>query len=508
MSKSATRRPSFGAALGITLVLCGWPGGLSAAGPGQRPHQRPNVVFILADDLGWSDTTLYGTTRFFETPNIERLARRGMTFRNAYAAYPVCSPTRASILSGQYPCRLGIVEANCQSEKAILEPSVNKHAPPWQKSTSVTGVTRLRTDYYTLGKAFHDAGYATGHFGKWHCGLEPYDPLHHGFDVDVPHAPFAHGPLGHYLAPWPILEKRCNFHGLPGENLEDRMAREAVAFLKAHKDHPFFLNYWAFSVHGEFEGKPHLVEKYRKKALAVGGPTPHPVYAAMVETLDDAVGTLLDALDELRLADNTIVVFFSDNGGAEEGGIKGERVRITSNSPLRGGKATIYEGGTREPLVVAWPGVTRPGSRSDALFDSVDFYPTLLELTGIPKRAGAAPDGVSQVPALREKGQPRDTAFCHVPVHANATLLVPSTSLRKGDWKLIRFWYEGPGGADRYELYDLKTDVGEAKNLAAAEPDRVRRLSALMDQCLKDTHALLPARNSRYDPRAVPPPVK
>ena len=487
----------------LAVLAPGWAGSAEAV-------RRPNVVFILADDLGWRDTSPYGST-FHETPNIDRLARRGMRFTNAYTANPLCSPTRASILTGLYPGRIGITAPVCHLPDERLEAALVPTARPDQRAVPQQSATRLKHEYITLAEALKEAGYATAHLGKWHLGREPYDARRQGFDLDVPNAPAAAGPGGGYLAPWQFI-KDPKFQGKPGEHIEDWLSQEAVKFLRAHKDRPFFLNYWAYSVHGPWTAKPELVAKYRKKADPKA-PQRNPVYAAMVHSLDDAVGRLLDALDELRLADNTIVVFFSDNGGIhwlddrmkEQFGLASPP---TSNAPLRGGKATLYEGGTRVPCLVAWPGKVKPGSRSEALLSSVDFYPTLLEMAGLNPKAGQRLDGVSQVPALLGQGVPRDTLYCFFPHYTPATGNVPGTWVHKGDWKLIRFHHDGEDQADRFELYNLKDDLGETKNLAATMPDRVKALNALIEQHLKDTGALVPVKNPRFDPQAKPPAGK
>ena len=466
------------------------------------PQARPNVVFILADDLGWSDTTLYGTTKFFETPNIERLAKRGMTFANAYAANPLCSPTRASIMTGLYPARVGITTPCCHEPEVRLEERMVAKAPPNQHALQMSSVSRLKTDYYTLGKAFQDAGYATGHFGKWHLGPEPYSPLQHGFDVDVPHwwGPTHAGP---YVAPWKF-PPQLNFTGQPGEHIEDRMGSEAIKFIKANKQHPFFLNYWAFSVHMPFGGKTNLITKYRAKADP-NDPQRCPVYGAMVQSLDENVGRLIDTLDALKLTDNTIIVFFSDNGGDMYDRVDG--IPPTSNAPLRGGKAMPYEGGTREPCVVVWPGKVKPGTRSDALLSSVDWYPTLLEMAGVQPKRKVKFDGVSQTPALLGTGVPRETVFCYFPHYMPAIGVSPTTWVRRGDWKLIRFFCDNPDQSDRFELYNLKDDIGEKKNLAAEQPERVKELDSLIDGFHKSTGALIPAKNPTFNPNAKMHPV-
>ena len=293
---------------------------------------KPNVVFILADDLGWADTTLYGHTKFYRTPNMERLAKRGMLFTRAYAASPLCSPTRSSIMTGLSPARTGITVPNCHLPQVVLQATPGTKAPASSKSIGPRPVTRLNTTYYTLAEALKDAGYATGHFGKWHLGPEPYSPLQQGFDTDVPHWP-GPGPAGSYVAPWKFKDFDAD-PGEPNQHIEDRMAKEALAFMTKHKDRPFFLNYWMFSVHAPFDAKKALIEKYRGRANP-NDPQRSPTYAAMVESMDDAVGTLLDALDRLGIAERTIIVFFSDNGGNMYDAVDG--TTPTSNAPLRGG---------------------------------------------------------------------------------------------------------------------------------------------------------------------------
>jgi arylsulfatase A-like enzyme len=332
--------------------------------------------------------------------------------------------------------------------------------------------------------------------------LDPYDPLHQGFDVDVP-GYWGPGPEGRYVAPWKFPEK-LKFQGQNGEHVEDRMAREAVTFMRQNKDRPFFLNYWAFSVHAPWDAKPEVIAKYAATSRRQD-PQHNPLYAAMVESLDDAVGTLIQEIDELGLADNTVIIFYSDNGGVNWAGAKNHAVvpqykdlDITSNAPLRGGKATLYEGGTRVPLIVVWPGVTRPATTCDALVQSVDFYPTLLEVLGLRPRPGQAFDGISIVPALKGNPLQRNRIFCHFPHYISATGAVPGSYVREGDWKLIRLFCDNPDQTDRFELYNLNDDLGETKNLAAEMPEKVRHLNRLIDGFLKESQALVPVANPAY----------
>ena len=390
----------------------------------QAAEKPLNVIFILADDLGWRDTTLYGTTKLYQTPNIERLAKCGITFTRAYANSPLCSPTRASILTGQTPARHGSIRPEHHKGEVRLKPTVEPSAKPGSKVLGIQTVNRLDTAFPTLGKMIKKGGYATGHFGKWHLGPEPYSPLEHGFDVDIPHTP-SPGPAGGYLAPWRFakdLQPQAK-----GEHIEDRMAEEATKWMNTlPKNEPFFMNYWQFSVHAPFEAKPELVGKY-KKLVDPNSRQKSPTYAAMVETCDDALGALLDAVDAAGIADRTIIVFTSDNGGNVHQKIKADGVPVTSNFPHIGGKAMIREGGVHVPCIVVWPGVTEPGSRSDEIIQTADFYPTLLENLGMGLPEDYAVDGINIMPA--------------------PDWLPPSISVHSGDWKLIRIFHGGENGA-------------------------------------------------------------
>jgi arylsulfatase A-like enzyme len=475
---------------------------LIAVGPAAAAPARPNVVFILADDLGWADTTLYGHTRFYQTPNLERLAARGMLFTRAYAASPLCSPTRSAILTGLSPARTGITTPGCHVEQVILTATIGKAAPPGQKAIQPVPPTRLKTEYRTLAETLKEAGYATGHFGKWHLGREPYSPLEQGFDVDVPHWP-GPGPAGSFVAPWKFPDFDPD---TPDEHIEDRMAREVSTFMETHRGGPFFLNYWMFSVHAPFDAKRALIEKHRAR-VDPADPQRSPTYAAMIESMDDAVGTLLDTLDRLEIADNTVVIFTSDNGGNMYNEIDG--TTPTSNAPLRGGKATLYEGGTRVPCVVAWPGLVAVGSRSDAVIQSEDFYPTLLDALAIAPADGQRFDGVSLVPALKGGALDREAVFQYFPHSPGVPdWLPPAVSVHRGDWKLIRLFHQGENGAHRHLLYHLEEDLGETRDLAAAEPDRVRTLDALIDGFLADTGAVLPIPNPAFDPAQYRPDLE
>ena len=498
----------------ITIVLLG-----ILASRGSAEPRKPNVLFILCDDLGAHDVGCFGST-YHQTPNIDRLATRGVKFTQAYAASPLCSPTRSSILAGVDPARSGITSPACHLPQVQLE----KRLTPGNANMKVLNadsLTRLKSEYFTLAETLHEAGYATAHFGKWHLGHnltanDHYEPKDQGFDIDFPHAPKAAGPGGGYLAPWkfipdpPIVGKR-------GEHIENRMSEEAAKYIREHKDTPFFVNYWAYSVHSPWNARADYIEQ-SKKTVDLKNPQHNPLYAAMVHSLDDGVGNLLKAIDDVGVSDNTIIVFFSDNGGwayppkaTDPEGFTDQPA--TSNLPQRSGKASLYDGGTREPCIIVWPGKVKPGSVNDALFQSTDFYPTLLSMCGLKPHADVKLDGFDQSGTLLGEASPRDRMFCHFP-HGSTNQAVqipgflPGTYVRKGDWKLIRFYADNDDGSDRFELYDLKNDLGESKNLAAEKPELVRELNDLISGFLKDTQAVVPVRNPNFGKVADAPKGK
>lgn len=498
---------------------------------------KPNVIFILCDDLGWRDVGCFGST-FHETPNIDRLASRGVRFTQAYAASPLCSPTRSSILTGLFPARIGITSPACHLPQVQLEKKL-QGSPANVRVLSANTLTRLKTEYVTLAETLREAGYATAHFGKWHLGHnlpandgDRYEPRDQGFEFDFPHTPKAAGPGGGYLAPWKFINDIA-INGKPGEHIEDRMSAEAAKYIREHKDKPFYLNYWAFSVHSPWNARQDYIEHFQTK-VDEKNPQHNPLYAAMVRSLDDGVGRLLAAVDEAGIADRTIFVFFSDNGGwayppkaTDPAGF--ESVPATSNLPLRSGKASLYEGGTREPCIVVWPGNVKAGTTNDSLLHSTDFHPTLLAMCNVSKfartwvdspttkpispdaLASAATtsttrakfDGVDQTGTLLGRGPSRDRVFCHFPHGSDAQAknipgFLPGTYVRKGDWKLIRFYGDNDDGSDRLELFNLKDDVGETQNLATQKPEIVRELNELITGFLRDTEAVVPIRNPNY----------
>ena len=485
------------------LAACG----LVATGYGaaREPSaaKQMNVVFILADDLGWSDTELYGNTELYNTPNILRLAELGCTFDRAYSNSPLCSPTRASFLTGQTPVRHGSTQPRHHTAKVALKAELAKRAKASEKALPVVTATRLNTNYPTIGKMMQQAGYATAHFGKWHLGAEPYSPLEHGFDIDIPHHP-GPGPGKSYVAPWSLKHIKENY---PGEHIEDRMSEEAIKWLNdVSGSKPFFMNYWMFSVHGPFNAKEELIRKYQGE-IDPASEQKSATYAAMVHSLDDAVGALLDEIERKGIADNTVIIFTSDNGGNIHSKLPADGGNPpTSNSPLRGGKASMCEGGVRVPCIVVWPGLTTPGSRSHEIIQTSDFYTTILKGQGIALPENHPVDGIDIRPALQGQKLKRDGIFtyfpCIVPV---PEWLPPSISVHAGKWKLVRVFHGGENGQHDYKLFDLSKDMREANNLAARMPDRVRTLDQMIEEYLIETGAVIPAPNPDFDPKLFNP---
>lgn len=443
---------------------------------------RPNVVLILADDLGWTDLACFGSD-LHETPALDQLARDGMKFTQNYSACTVCSPTRAALMTGKYPARLHVTDwipGQMPDNPKLL-------VPDWTKFLALEEVT--------IADVFKAAGYSTASIGKWHLGGAQYYPEKHGFEVNVAGTDKA-APSSYY-APWKI--PTLTPEGKEGEYLTDRLGDEAVNFIERSKDKPFFLYLPHFAVHLPLQGRTDLTEKYQKKIRA-GLNHQNAAYAAMTESLDTAVGRVRAKLAELKLTERTIVIFTSDNGG---------RVPTTSNLPLRVGKASAYEGGVRVPLIVYWPGVTRPGSFSAAPVITMDLFPSLVEMAGLPASAArTAVDGVSIAPLLRGGTMPtRDTLFWHYPHHQHYQLggAMPYGAIRAGDFKLIEFFNDM-----RVELYNLREDIGEKNDLAAAQPQKVADLRARLHAWRQEVGAQMPTPNPKHDPTRpeYTPPTK
>jgi arylsulfatase A-like enzyme len=407
----------------------------------------------------------------------------------------------------------------CHLPAVQLEKKLD-NSNPRMKVVNASSLTRLKPEYVTLAETFKEAGYTTAHFGKWHLGFnrkqnagDHFEPKDQGFDVDFPHTPQAAGPGAGYLAPWKFINDPP-LDAPKGTHIEDRMSQEAAQFIRTHKDKPFYIDYWAYSVHSPWNARPDYIKEFEAKADP-NNPQHTPLYAAMVKSLDDGVGNIVRAIDDAGIADRTVIVFFSDNGGwayppraSDPEGFTS--MPATSNAPYRSGKASIYEGGTREACIVVWPGKTKPNTTNDSLLQSIDWYPTLLTMAGLKPRAGVSIDGLDQTPALLGGEPVRDRLFCHFPHGSDEQAkeipgFLPSTSVRKGDWKLIRFFAANDDASDRLELYNLKDDVSETKNLAAEHPDVTRELNELISAFLKETDAVVPVRNAHYDPSAPRP---
>ena len=435
------------------------------------PAAAPNVVFILIDDLGWMDLACQGNP-LVETPHIDRLATQGMRFTNGYAAAPVCSPTRAAILTGKAPARLQITN-HIPDRPAFTPPDAVLQPAPMRD--------RLPLEEVTLAERLQAAGYATAFIGKWHLagrGDPEFYPEKQGFDLNVAGCGFGGPPT--FFDPYriPTLSDRRE-----GEYLPDRLADEAIEFVRGHQRDPFLLCLWNYAVHWPMEAPEELLEKYASRT----GPGLNDTrYGAMIEAMDRALGRLFDELDRLGLTDNTLVIFTSDNGGY--GG-------VADNRPLRQAKGYLYEGGIRVPLIVRWPDVVAPDATCDVPVVSMDFYPTILELAGLEREQDESPDGVSLMPVFKGAGElPRDAIFFHYPNYAWHRSNRLGSAVRAGRYKLIEYF---DGGSS--ELYDLSQDVGEQRNLAADMPAVVGQLKEKLAGWRAETGAAMPA--SAQSPR-------
>lgn len=499
--------------------------GLCLAASVAEPARRPNIIFFLVDDMGWMDTTVNGS-QYYETPNMERLAARSMLFTDAYATNPLCSPTRASIVTGKYPARLHITTPACHLPPLPPgTPEFAERAAPTQKVILPQSRRFLPPDEYTIAEVLRDAGYKTAHVGKWHLGLKPeHWPEAQGFDVSFHGAPDP-GPRS-YFSPYQFPAGTVT-DGPEGEYITVRATDEAIEFIGANKDGPFLLHMWHYAVHGPWGHKEEITKRFVGKKDPRGEQA-NPIMASMLWSVDESLGRIMDTLDELGIADNTIIIFFSDNGGNVHSNrdddpklaqIKpGHRrwpfvqdwrkyageLGPTNNAPLRGGKASIFEGGTRVPAMVCWPGVVQAGSRCSDVVSSVDWYPTMLAMTGVKPKADKILDGASLVPLLTQNGKvDRGAIFCHFP-HGFGKRSPAATYVRQGDWKLIRVYATSQFFPDDFMLYNLKDDIGETTNLAGEYPAKVKELDALITQHLRDTDAAVPIPNPAYNPKTEP----
>lgn len=448
---------------------------------------KPNFIFILIDDLGYSDLGCYGS-KFYRTPNLDRMAAQGMKFSAAYAAGPVCSPTRASILTGKYPARLHLTD---WLPGRPDRPDQRLARPPFRQE--------LPLEEVTLAEKLEAAGYITAHVGKWHLGGEGFEPQRQGFDINIA-GDYTGTPLS-YFAPFKGKGRDGKERLMPGlesakdgEYLTDRLTTEAERIIEANRDKPFFLYFAHYAVHTPLKAKADYVAKYPAVTNTPGQQT-NVIYAAMVESIDESVGRILKKLDELKLAEKTVVIFTSDNGGLATG--EGPNTPPTINAPLREGKGWLYEGGIRVPLLARWPGVIPPGSTNSTPVSSVDYLPTLLELAGVMASPDEVVDGVSLAPLFKQTGElPARPLFWHYPHYANQASK-PGGVIREGDFKLIEFYETG-----RVELFDLKQDFRENQNLVEdlAHAARVKSLRTKLDAWRSDTGAQMMKPNPAYHP--------
>jgi len=465
----------------ISVLVCN-----ACSSPQKKQSHAPNIVFILADDLGWADLPVYGN-KFNEAPHITKLADEGMKFDNAYAACPVCSPTRASIQSGQYPARVGIIDFITGHWRPYEEVIVPKNRTQYLPLKNVTFAEKLK-----------DAGYATGYFGKWHLGGGEHIPTNQGYDEQVVYHGGGFFGFGQKMIP-------------PTEFPEDKVLAEAltdlsISFIERNRDKPFLLFLSHFDVHVQLDAQQELIDKYLDKEKVDGYPS-NAVYAAMIENVDKSVGRIVAKLNELGLSENTIVIFFSDNGGLVSRFDKipllaKSKLHIyesdtlqyiaSSNAPLRGEKGTVYEGGIREPFIVKWPGKVASGSLNHSVITSVDFYPTFLELAGVPPDPNQILDGISLVDLITKNQENYDRPiFWHYPVYHHD---MPAGAIRKGNYKLIENLINGS-----LELYDLSDDIGETHNLAESMPEKVSELYGLLKAWQEEVQAEFPIPNPDFD---------
>ncbi len=466
------------------------------SGSERKDKAKPNFVFILADDLGYMDTGFNNPGTFYETPNLDRLASQGVRFTRAYAACPVSSPTRASILTGKYPARLHTTDYFGAPQPEALKKQADYDRPLYPSPY----LERLPLEEITIAEVLKEAGYRTFFAGKWHLGPEGFWPENQGFDINKG-GYTSGGPYGgnKYFSPYgnPRLED-----GPTGEHLCDRLATETVKFIKANQTGPFLAYLSFYSVHTPLMTRADLQEKYERKRLLAPADSwgregerkvrlvqNHAIYAGMVEAMDQAAGKVLDYLRESGLDQNTVVIFMSDNGG-----LSTSEGHPTSNVPLRAGKGWLYEGGIREPMLIRWPHVSKPGSVCNVPVISTDFFPTILEMAGLPLQPAMHPDGVSLVPLLAGKGAGKRLPagnrdlFWFYPHYGNQGG-EPGSAMLEGDYKFIEFFADG-----RQELYNLAIDTGESRNLADSLPDIRAKLAAKLHEWQKEVGAVFPER--------------
>jgi arylsulfatase A-like enzyme len=521
------------------ILACGILALLTCAGSAAG-QAKPNVIVFLVDDLGWSDVACYGSS-FYDTPNIDKLAEQGMRFTNAYATCHVCSPSRASIMTGKYPARLKLTDW-----------LTGRREFPFQRLANAEIHQALPLEETTLAEALKDYGYRTGQFGKWHLGEDDMGPLSQGFDVQIPNDWYKGWPKAGYHA----LFEMGGLKEQTGDYLTDNLTDKALEFIQQGKDGHFFLYLSLFSVHDPIQGRADLVRKYEKRRelltpdvmpyVLEGNPdaeeifTPdqleemiqknayrghkvlpnnlvkikqrqdNPQFAAMVECMDENLGRVMDQLDVLGLSDDTIIIFTSDNGGMAAANFgrpyrnihpaKTDAAYSTSNLPLRGAKGWMYEGGIRVPLIIKWPGKALAGSTSDEPVTGTDYYPTILEMIAVPPMPEQHMDGVSLVPVLESGGSlGRDAIYWHFPHYSNHGMQSPGAGIRSGKYKLLEYFENGT-----VQLFDLESDLEETTNLAKQRPEIVSRLLEKLHQWQDEVGAEMMGPNPGYDENAKP----
>ncbi|WP_167605184.1 sulfatase [Maribellus sediminis] len=449
----------------------------------------PNFVFILVDDLGWADVKCNYPESFYDTPNIDKLAKSGVRFAQAYAANPVCSPTRAAIMTGKHPNRVNITDwipGNDPKKRPLLGPQ---------------DADELALNEITIAEKLKEKGYKTGFIGKWHLGSEGFYPEDQGFDINIGGYHMGHPPGGYYS---PYKNPKLP-DGPEGEYLTDRLTNEGIKFITENKENSFFLYLAFYTVHTPIQAAKSSIEKYEAKREAMNiedvpfreegeGWTKmmqeDAPYASMVNAMDANVGRILAALKEQGLDENTWVIFTSDNGGLST---LYRPNAPTSNGPLRAGKGWCYEGGIRVPLIIAGPEVAEPGRSTETPAISMDYFTTILNLAEIEHEDN---DGENLLPILTNEGSlNRDELFWHYP-HYHGSAWTPGSAIRKGDWKLVLFYED-----DHVELYNLANDPGESTNIAEQNPEKVRELQKLLEARLSETNAQFPVPNHDYAPR-------
>lgn len=449
----------------LTATAAALSGASALAAPAKKPL---NFVYIIIDDLGWSDTGPYGN-KVIETPNLDRLGKESVRFTQAYASCPVCSPSRASVLTGKYPARIGLTD---------FIPGTKQR--PTARLITPDFVQHMRHEDMNLAKALKTKGYTRGNVGKWHLGGDGYLPTDQGFDTNV--AGDDRGHPASYFGP----EQFPDMALASGESLNERLGTEGARYIDANKDHPFFLYAGHYAVHGPIQARPEVVAKYRQRDTGEIDPT----YCALVESMDSAVGRVLDAIDKAGIRDHTVIIFTADHGGLR---FEGRNAKpVTTNAPLRAGKGHVFEGGIRIPLLVSWPQVTRPGTVIDTPVCNVDWLPTISKAVGVSTSGPL--DGVDIMPVLRGQQIAERALYWHYP-HYSPQGGDPGGAVHLGDWKLIEFFDDS-----RFELYNLKEDIGEKKNLVLREPKRAEEMHAMLKQWRTSVKAQMPVMNPRYNP--------